>query len=114
LIRSSSLLAALAIAALNAPTAQAMPGPTCPGNGNDTIVFGASGGWCEYLYMPNGMHVSCRWADWSFLIGDIAGRTECRIVDVNDELAPGSPPWGVFGHWGDLERNPPPPETPPL
>lgn len=86
-----------------------MPGPTCPGNGNDTVVIGADGGWCDYLFMPDGTHVSCRWADWSFLLGDLAGHTECRRVGADGQLLPGSPPWGIFPTWGDNERHPPPP-----
>lgn len=92
-----------------ASPARAMPSiPTCPGNGNDTVVIGADGGWCDFLFMPDGSHVACRWADWSFLIGDIAGHSECRRVDTNEQLLPGSPPWETFEHWGDNERAPAP------
>lgn len=109
LIRSA--ISAVFVAAAFAAPANSLPGlPTCPGNGNDTVAIGADGGWCDFMYMPPqpGTHVSCRWADFSFLIGDIGGHTECRIVDAQGNLAPGSPPWGVFEHWGDSERNPPP------
>ena len=104
-----AIAATVSVGIACAPAAAAMPGPTCPGNGNDTVVIGADGGWCDYLFMPDGTHVSCRWADWSFLLGDLAGHTECRRVGADGQLLPGSPPWGIFPTWGDNERHPPPP-----
>lgn len=93
------LLASVAIAPV-----QAVPGiPNCPGNGDDSVVIGADGGWCNFLYLPNGSHVSCRWADFAFLIGDIGGHSECRRVDANGKLLPGSPPWNLMGDWGGNE-----------
>lgn len=100
-------------------TAQALPGPTCPGNGNESVAIGADGGWCNYLYLPDGSHVSCRWADFMFLIGDIGGHTECRRVDAHNNLLPGSPPWMLFPDWGANEGsggrgNTPPMAVPPV
>lgn len=104
-----ALAAAVAMLAVPCAPANAFPGPTCPGNGNLTVVIGAEGGWCDFYFMPDGSHVSCRWADFSFLLGDIAGHTECRRVDAYEQLLPDSPPWIVFGQWGDNERAPAPP-----
>jgi hypothetical protein len=102
-----------------APHARALPSiPNCPGNGNDSVAIGADGGWCNFMYMPDGTHVSCRWADFSFLIGDIGGHSECRRVDQNGNLLPGSPPWGLMKDWGGNEGSggagtPPQPEPVP-
>ena len=106
-----TMLTALGIAF--ASPAHAIPGmPNCPGNGNDSVALGADGGWCNYMYLPDGTHVSCRWADFSFLIGEIGGHQECRIVNADGSLAPGSPPWNLMGDWGVQEgsggQEPPP------
>ena len=104
-MKLARLFCVVPLAIIFAPVANAVPGlPNCPGNGDDTVAVGADGGWCDFLYLPNGTHVSCRWADFSFpLIGDIGGHQECRIVNADGSLAPGSPPWGQMKEWGTNE-----------
>lgn len=112
----TALLCVAILMVVAATPAEAMPGPTCPGNGNDSVAIGADGGWCNFMYMPDGSHVSCRWADFAFLIGEIGGHTECRRVDANGDLLPGSPPWNLMPNWGADEgsNGPLPPPPPPL
>lgn len=101
------LLASLA----TAPTADALPGPMCPGDGTDITVVFAGGGYCDFMFLPDGhgaeTHVHCEWGGvlqmWNFI-----SINNCWRVNADGSKIPAPPP-----PQRDLPFLPPPPEQAP-
>jgi hypothetical protein len=67
-----------------APTAEALPpSPFCPGNGTDITVMGAGGGWCDFLFLPDGTHVHCEWGGFNPGLIDVASVSNCWRVGAD-------------------------------
>lgn len=83
----------LAAALVCAPAANALPpGPFCPGEGTDIVVLGGEGGYCDFLFTPDGVHVHCEFG--GFVLGsaiEIAGVTNCWRVDRDGNKVPSGP-----------------------
>jgi hypothetical protein len=80
---------AVAIAAATAPSANAVPGPLCPGDGFDQNVLGADGGYCDFLYLPNGTHVHCEWGGFSLgMMFPISETNNCWRVNEDGSRVP--------------------------
>lgn len=88
-------VAALVAALMSAPTADALPpSPFCPGNGTDVVVMGAGGGWCDFMYTPDGLHVHCEWGGFTLGFMDVASVSNCwRVGPDGHRLDP--PPEGT-------------------
>ena len=87
------LAAAMLVAALVAgPTAHAMPpGALCPGEGTDITVLGGEGGYCDFLFTPDGLHVHCEWGGFVPGMITIVGVTNCWRVDKDGNKVPSGP-----------------------
>lgn len=103
-----ALVAAAALVAVaTAPAAQALPpSPFCPGDGLDVTILGMGGGYCNFLFMPDGTYVHCEFGGASVVLFEIASVSNCWRVAADGTRIPPAPlvrddPWA------------PPPETTP-
>lgn len=74
------LAAPLAAALIAPPPAAAQLGPICPGDGDEVVAAGATDGWCDFLFTPDGVHVHCKWAGFSVIATEFGGVIRCRRV----------------------------------
>lgn len=90
---SVGFCAALVVAGLASPTASALPpSPFCPGNGTDVTVLGGGGGWCDFLFLPDGTHVHCEWGGFNAGLIDVASVSNCWRVYEDGTRVPAPPP----------------------
>lgn len=100
------------VAMVSAPTASALPpSPFCPGDGVDVSVLGAGGGYCDFLFLPDGTHVHCEFGGVFIVLVDIVSVSNCWRVNADGTRVPPAPlvrddPWSP----PLLVELPPPPE----
>src|SRR6266404_9805926 len=97
---SALLLAAMVFA----PSASALPpSPFCPGDGVDVSVLGVGGGYCDFLFLPDGTFVHCEFGGAGTILFEIASVSNCwRVAADGTRVGP-----------APLVREPPFPPPPP-
>jgi hypothetical protein len=92
-IRTVAAVGLLPVALLFPPPASALPpSPFCPGDGTDVTVLGAGGGYCDFLFLPDGVHVHCEWGGFNAGLIDVASMSNCWRVHEDGTRVPAPPP----------------------
>jgi hypothetical protein len=68
----------------SAPAAGALPpSPFCPGTGTDVTILGAGGGYCDFMFLPDGSFVHCEWGGFDPGLINIASVSNCWRVHAD-------------------------------
>lgn len=85
-------LLAVAAAVAFAPAARSLPpSPFCPGDGVDVSVFGIGGGYCDFLFLPDGTHVHCEFGGAYMVLVEVVSVSNCWRVNADGSRIPPAP-----------------------